>query len=71
MRQELLAKLPEAMKSLKVKDLPKELLGEFKRFVDFRNWAFAYPSMLLYFAAAFSDNIATALLRRAPDENDD
>jgi hypothetical protein len=70
MRQELLAKLPEAMKSLKAKDLPKEFLGDFKRFVDLRSWAFIYPSLLLYLAAAFSDNIANALLRRAPDESD-
>lgn len=71
MREELIAKLPELAKSLKAKEIPKEFLSDFERFLRFRNWALIYPSLALYLSAAFSDSITNALLRRAPDENDD
>ena len=65
MRQELLPKLAE----LRAKNPPKDLAEKAEQFLRFRSWAFVYPSLVLYLAAACSDNIANFLLRRAPDES--
>lgn len=77
MRDGIIAKLPEYMRAgiaartISASELPAEFRAEFGKFLQFRNWAFIYPALLVYFAAAYADNLSSALLRRAPDEDED
>jgi tetratricopeptide (TPR) repeat protein len=46
----------------------KELEPRFKEVIRVRNYAFGYPALLILLIAAYSDEIARFLRRRAPDE---
>ena len=72
--ERLLAKIstfPETVRNSKDRaKLPADIAADLEHMLRVRNWAFIYPALLLYLAAAFSDEISTALLRRAPDESE-
>jgi tetratricopeptide (TPR) repeat protein len=48
----------------------KDLVTAMERLMSVRKWAFLYPALLIYLVAAYSDDIAGSLKRRAPDETD-
>lgn len=52
------------------KDALKALASRFDDLMRLKTRAFLYPSLLIYLIAAYSDEIAGALKRRAPDESD-
>jgi tetratricopeptide (TPR) repeat protein len=63
--------LPEEIrKSNDNSKVPPGLLKASEDLLRVRNWAFMYPVLLIYLLTAFSDEIATALRRRAPDESE-
>jgi Flp pilus assembly protein TadD len=59
--------LKESKDDRKVPESIKRALGDVVRV---KNWAFLYPVLLIYLLTVFSDEIATALQRRAPDESE-
>lgn len=57
----------ESKDDTKIPESLKKALGDVVRV---KNWAFLYPVLLIYLLTVFSDEIATALQRRAPDESE-
>jgi len=66
-RQWLLRPLIEQIGSVKSTD---ELVSRLKEMIQLMNRAFVYPALVIYMVTAYSDHLANALIRRAPDEVD-
>ena len=62
--------IAETRKSGDRQGLPPELTQRLKEMLQLNQRAFAYPALGLYLLTAFSDKLAEALTRRAPDESD-
>lgn len=66
-REWLLRPLVEEIRTLKS---PDELVSRLKEMIQLLNRAFVYPALVIYLLTAYSDHLANALMRRAPDESD-
>lgn len=66
-REWLLRPLIEEIGTVKTTD---ELVSRLREFLQLLNRAFVYPALVIYMLTAYSDHLANALIRRAPDEVD-
>ena len=66
-REWLLRPLIEQIKTV---NSPDELVPRVKELLQLLNRAFLYPALAIYMLTAYSDSLANALMRRAPDESD-
>lgn len=68
--KQVVLQLVQAREKRGGKDALKDLANQFKNLMRLKNQAFLYPALLIYLIAVYTDEIAEALKRRAPDEPD-
>lgn len=67
---EVASQLVQAKEERGEKEALKALANRFDDLMRLKTRAFLYPALLIYLIAVYSDDIAGALKRRAPDETD-
>lgn len=66
----VISQLVQAKEKAVKKDAIKQLTTRLEELMRMRKYAFDFPALLIYLIAVYSDEIAGALRRRAPDEKD-